>query len=157
MSHRAKTPAAIELTQPCDANRIDAGSCLHDVCRHTSIRMGLVAHWQHDDAPWKTRIGPAPRRQGVGRRRPSQQQCSGVLVQRGNIDPTTGSWTTTGSMATAREGFTLTLLPNGKVLAAGGWAGNNPFCSAELTIRRQGLGSPPARCTNVEISMMQFS
>ena len=31
-------------------------------------------------------------------------------------DPATGLWTATGSMAAARDVFSLTLLPNGKVL-----------------------------------------
>ncbi len=35
-------------------------------------------------------------------------------------DPATGEWTATGSMATARYDFTLTVLPTGLVVAAGG-------------------------------------
>jgi MYXO-CTERM domain-containing protein len=36
-------------------------------------------------------------------------------------DPASGAWTPTGSLAQAVGAFTLTLLPNGKVLAAGGF------------------------------------
>ena len=48
-------------------------------------------------------------------------------------DPASGTWTTTGSLNTARYYHTATLLPNGKVLVAGGYdARRRLLTSAEL-------------------------
>src|SRR5437762_5899699 len=60
----------------------------------------------------------------------------------------------TGSLATARNGHTATLLPNGKVLIAGGRNGNSGLASAELYDPASGtwsatgkIGSAPGRHT----------
>jgi N-acetylneuraminic acid mutarotase len=50
-------------------------------------------------------------------------------------DPTTNAWSTTASMATARWGASASLLPNGKVLVAGGFGDRNNstvLASAEI-------------------------
>jgi hypothetical protein len=48
-------------------------------------------------------------------------------------DPVTGGWTLTAVMLTAREYHTTSLLPNGKILAAGGEDSSfGPITSAEL-------------------------
>ena len=48
------------------------------------------------------------------------------------INPATGTWTTTGAMITRRAAHQALLLPNGKVLVAGGMNNISPFSNAEL-------------------------
>jgi N-acetylneuraminic acid mutarotase len=59
--------------------------------------------------------------------------CSGVTSKAEIYDRSTGTWSATGSMTAARATFSLTVLANGEVLAAGGINGaDNPQGSAEL-------------------------
>jgi N-acetylneuraminic acid mutarotase len=69
--------------------------------------------------------------------------CGGVTANAEIYDPSTGRWSSTGSMHAARGNLTVTLLPNGKVLAAGGInAANNPVATAELYTPATGKWSP---------------
>ncbi len=62
-------------------------------------------------------------------------------------DPATGTFTPTGSMSTARAHHTATLLPNGKVLVAGGWGydvgyGYISFATSEIYDPATGVFTP---------------
>jgi N-acetylneuraminic acid mutarotase len=58
----------------------------------------------------------------------------GILANAELFDPATGKWTTMGALNTARVLHTAALLPNGRVLIAGGNDNNSSrnLSSAEL-------------------------
>src|SRR5437762_7758757 len=61
------------------------------------------------------------------------------------FDPSTKTWTATGSLWTARDYFTATLLQDGHVLVAGGYdASNNSLASTEIYDPSAGTWSPGA-------------
>jgi hypothetical protein len=58
------------------------------------------------------------------------------------FDPATETWTATGSLGEGRFDHTATLLPNGKVLVAGGWDYNDMLSTAELYDPSTGIWAP---------------
>lgn len=69
----------------------------------------------------------------VGGYKPGNTFSDNTELASGELyDPTTGTWTPTGSLLTPRAFHTATLLPSGKVLVAGGKRGFDRLASAEL-------------------------
>ena len=72
-------------------------------------------------------------------------------------NPATGTFTAAGSMATPRSSATATLLPNGKVLIAGGFGGLLYQTSAELydpvtnSFSRTGSLATPRDCATATL------
>ena len=58
------------------------------------------------------------------------------------FNPSTGTWTLTGCMTTARGNHQEVLLPSGEVLVAGGGSASDPLASAELYNPSTGTWTP---------------
>jgi len=58
------------------------------------------------------------------------------------FNPSTGAWTLTGCMTTARGNHQAVLLPSGEVLVAGGGSASDPLASAELYNPSTGTWTP---------------
>src|SRR5439155_12486952 len=65
-------------------------------------------------------------------------------------DPASGTWTRTDSLAIAREMHTATLLPNGKVLVAGGF-GSETLASAEVYDPASGTWTTTGSLVNARV------
>jgi hypothetical protein len=90
-------------------------------------------------------LHPAPSASLVASAAPSAAQSeSPLVVESASPTPGAAQFAATGSMKSARDGHTATLLPNGSVLVAGGHATGEPgsFVSAELYDPATGAFSP---------------
>ena len=76
-------------------------------------------------------------------------------VQSELYDSATGTWIQTGNLNVGRGGHTATLLPNGKVLMAGGFGGGTTLINRSCTILPPGHGPKPAIPTTTDILIRQ--
>jgi hypothetical protein len=98
-------------------------SCRHASARHITFPVAFISFL----AAVLLTLAAAPARNQL-----EQKQAS--------VDPAEGSWSDTGSLGTARDLHTATLLPSGKVLVAGGEGGGSGGALRSAELYDQGLG-----------------
>jgi large repetitive protein len=129
------------LVPLADARVLALGGAGHGGFASAALYDATTGTWSATAAPAAGRYDYAATRLGDGRVLAAggnmlAQTPSGLLgvptASAEVYEPTSGTWSGAGSMQTGRVGHTLTLLPSGAVLAAGGSTRAGPLASAEI-------------------------
>ena len=128
---RCLLPADLTLAQPTTITTGFASAELYDPASGTWTTTGSLVTGRSQHTATLLPNGRVLVAAGENNRDPAG---SNGLSTAELYDPSTGIWTATGSLTTARvRGQTATLLPTGKVLVAGGYNPNDFYlASAEL-------------------------